>query len=49
MGFGDWIFRGVIYGTKKKKSSFFAPKLAHEWAQTVGAKNRMKTSSFLYS
>ena len=27
-----------IQGTKRHLKSFFAPKLAHKWAQTVGAK-----------
>ena len=27
-----------IQGKKKGKVSFFAPKLAHKWAQTVGAR-----------
>ena len=27
-----------IQGKKRLSFSFFAPKLAHEWAQTVGAK-----------
>ncbi len=35
-------FRSVTYGdiqgNKKRKVSFFAPKLAHKWAQTVGAR-----------
>ena len=32
------VTSGDIQGNKKRKVSFFAPKLAHEWAQTVGAK-----------
>ena len=35
-------FRSVTYGDiqgiKSLLNSFFAPKLAHEWAQTVGAR-----------
>ena len=27
-----------IQGTKRHLNSFFAPKLAHKWAQTVGAR-----------
>ncbi|WP_295095329.1 hypothetical protein [Ruminococcus sp.] len=27
-----------IQGIKKQSFSFFAPKLAHKWAQTVGAR-----------
>ena len=38
--YGIWRldFQREIYGAKKQENSFFAPKLAHKWAQTIGAR-----------